>query len=149
MITNIRIGSVEAKRLRDAEITGLDINIGIDKVSVSGARVSIEFNYLATYKDSVGELKMTGMIETSEEPKMAKEIDSLWTKDKRLPDAYSELILNAVNFTCGTNGVLVVRPVNLAPPMVPPRIEMAKGGGSGGSAGLGDEDVVSPSGRMK
>lgn len=146
MITNIRIGAVEAKRIKDSEISGLDINIGIDKVSVSGTRVAVEFNYVATYRENVGTLKMTGLIETTEDPKVSGEIEKMWAKDKKLPDAYSELILNAVNFTCGTNGVLVVRPVNLAPPMVPPRIEIAKGGAS---AGLGDEDKVTSSGRMK
>ena len=59
-----------------------------------------------------------------EEAKLAKEISSGWTADRKLPDQFSELVLNAINFTCGTNGVLVVRPVNLAPPMVPPRISL-------------------------
>lgn len=147
MITSIRITGVEAKRTSDAEIRGLDINIGIDNVKVSSDMVSVEFNYVATYKEDVGTLKMSGTLESREDPKMAKDIEKMWEKEKKLPDMYSELVLNAVNFTCGTNGVLVVRPVNLAPPMVPPRIEIAKGGAAGGSAG--SEGKIAPSGRMK
>lgn len=147
MITSIRISSVEAKRTRDTEITGLDINIGIDGVKVVGTKVIVDFNYIATYREEVGTLKMTGTLESEEDHRVSAEIDKLWAKEKRLPDGFSELVLNAVNFTCGTNGVLVVRPVNLAPPMVPPRIEIAKGGAAGGSAG--PEEKVAPSGRMK
>ncbi|MDE1798246.1 MAG: hypothetical protein KGH63_02480 [Candidatus Micrarchaeota archaeon] len=130
MITGIRISSVEASRTSDEEIKGLDINIGIEAVKVIGPEVEITFTYTATYQQNVGVLKMGGSILSHEDPKYAKEIADAWAKDKHLPDAYSELVLNAVNFTCGTNGTLVVRPVNLAPPMVPPRIELNKGGAS-------------------
>lgn len=128
MITGIRIDKAEATRHKQEEIKGLDINISIDNVKATGQEFEIVFAYTVSYLDGVGELKMGGSIFSHEDAKMAKEINDTWAKDKRLPDAYSELILNAINFTCGTNGVLVVRPVNLAPPMVPPRIELAKGG---------------------
>jgi hypothetical protein len=142
MITGIRINSVEARRDNDEEIKGLDINIGIDSVKVTGPEVEVKFTYVATYLRDVGILKMSGAILSHEEVKLAQEIGDGWAKDKRLPDAYSELVLNAVNFTCGTNGTLVVRPVNLAPPMVPPRIELSKGG-----AATPDAPVPPTSGR--
>ena len=75
----------------------------------------------------VGVLRMKGSLLSHEEAKLAKDIHSGWEADRKLPDAFSELVLNAINFTCGTNGVLVVRPVNLAPPMVPPRISLGQG----------------------
>ena len=127
MITGIKIDSVEARRDKPDEIRGLDVNIGIDSVKVMGPEVEIGFTYAVSYKEGVGTLKMTGTLISHEEVKTAKEISDMWASDKKLPDAFSELVLNAINFTCGTNGVLVVRPVNLAPPMVPPRIEIAKG----------------------
>ena len=80
----------------------------------------------------VGVLRMKGALLSHEEAKQAKEISAGWTADRKLPDQFSELVLNAINFTCGTNGVLVVRPVNLAPPMVPPRISL--GGQPAGEA---------------
>jgi hypothetical protein len=126
MITGIRIDSVEAAREKNDDITGLDVNIGLDEVKINGNDIEIKFNYSANYKEGVGYLKMKGSLYTHEDSKTAKEIESKWQKEKRLPDDFSEMILNAINFTCGTNGVLVVRPVNLAPPMIPPKIQLKK-----------------------
>jgi len=124
MITGIKITKVEAVRNSDLEVAGLNINIGVDKVSAKGADVSIEFNYAATYLDTVGELKMSGVLSSKEDLKLAKEIVDKWGKEKKLPDSYAELVLNAINYACGTNGTLVVRAVNLSPPIVPPRIQL-------------------------
>ncbi|VVB57635.1 Uncharacterised protein [uncultured archaeon] len=246
MITGIRIDKVEAWREKMTEMKGLDINISVDNVNITGPEVQVEFTYVATYPDKagilslkgraadeaqkllmsymaetgllngrlpasvkverwdvgaatlevelsfvghpsspvvgkgaairfktglvgdeqhklamelkeqlaaakndaskvltvrnaaltgadalldlapapVGVLRMRGSLLSHEEAKQAKEISAGWAADRKLPDAFSELVLNAINFTCGTNGVLVVRPVNLAPPMVPPRISL-------------------------
>jgi hypothetical protein len=140
MITGGKIFSVEAKRNNEEPIVGLSINIGIDDVSSEGNDLEIKYTYTAEYAKDVGVLKITGIITATEEH--AREIVLSWKKDKRLPEDFAEVILNTINFTCGTNGTLVVRPINLSPPMVPPRIEIAKGGdapagtagGSGGQA---------------
>jgi len=126
MITGIRIDSVEAARQKNDDIKGLDINIGVDDVSIVGGDIEIKFSYIANYKDDVGYLKMKGSLFVHEDSKKTKEIESSWQSKKRLPNDFSEMVLNAINFTCGTNGVLVVRPVNLAPPMVPPKIQIAE-----------------------
>lgn len=124
MITGIKITKAEARRDNDNEVSGLNINIGVDNVAAKGGDVTIEFNYAATYMDNVGELKMSGSLTSKEDAKLAKEIVDRWAKEKKLPDAYAELVLNAVNYACGTNGTLVVRAINLSPPIVPPRIQL-------------------------
>jgi hypothetical protein len=134
MITGGKIFSVEAKRNSDEPIVGLSINIGIDDVTSEGSELNIKYTYTADYSKNVGFLKITGVITASEEH--AREIMLSWKKDKKLPEDFAELILNTINFTCGTNGTLVVRPINLSPPMVPPRIEIAKADGQ--PAGSGD-----------
>jgi hypothetical protein len=126
MITGIRIDHVEAKREKNEDVKGLDVNIGIDDVKTTGPEVEIKFTYTANYQENVGLLKMTGSLLAHEDEKTSKMIADSWSKDQKLPDEFSEMVLNAVNFTCGTNGVLVVRPVNLAPPMIPPRIQLKK-----------------------
>ena len=131
MITGIRIDKVEASRDKNEDVKGLDVNIGIDEVKMTGQEAEIKFTYTATYQEGVGILKMNGALLAHEDEKTAKEIEASWKKDKRLPDDFSEMVLNAVNFTCGTNGVLVVRPVNLAPPMIPPRIQLRQADAEG------------------
>ena len=130
MITGGKITSVEAKRESDEPITGLSINIALDNVTVKGSEVEIKYTYTANYESKVGMLKIIGVLNAKEDGKLAREIGDLWTKQKRLPDQFAEIVLNTVNFTCGTNGTLVVRAVNLSPPMIPPKIELAKGGAS-------------------
>ena len=124
MITAIKISKVEARRDKDEDVAGLNINISVDSVSVAAGETSIGFTYIASYLEGVGELKMSGTITTREDAKLTKEITEKWGKDKKLPDAFAELVLNAVNYACGTNGTLVVRAINLSPPIVPPRITL-------------------------
>ena len=97
--------------------------ISLRNLSMNGSDMSME-----VVPAPVGVLRMSGALLSHEDAKSAKDISAGWTADRRLPDAFSELVLNAINFTCGTNGVLVVRPVNLAPPMVPPRIQLGQPG---------------------
>lgn len=126
MITNMRISRVEAKRLKDGEISGLGINIALDDVSVKNGEVVIKYTYTADYQDKVGELVVQGELVAREEARLLKEIEERWKKEKKLPDVFAEAVLNNVNYACAANGTLVVRAVNLSPPMIPPRIEVAK-----------------------
>ena len=130
MITGIKITHVEAHRDKDEDINGLNVNIGLDAVSVKAGEIHITFNYAAAYNEGVGELKMKGVIIAKEDAKLTKDVEGTWAKEKRLPDEFAENILNAINYTCGTNGTLVVRPVNLSPPIIPPRIQLGAAGGA-------------------
>jgi hypothetical protein len=129
MITGGKITSVEAKREKEGQIKGLNINIGLDSVKVKSDEIEIGYTYTATYADGIGTLKIVGTLNAKEDKKKAKEIEERWEKEKRLPDQFAEVVLNSINFTCGTNGTFVVRPVNLSPPMIPPKISVARGGG--------------------
>ena len=124
MITGIKIVKVEARRDKDEDMTGLNVNIGLDAVAVVNGEVAISFNYSVVYTEGVGEINMKGTITSKEDAKLTKEITTRWEKDKKLPDAFAEVILNAINYACGTNGVFVARPVNLSPPIVPPKIQL-------------------------
>ena len=124
MITGIKLSRVEAHRDKDDEISGLSINISVDSVSVKSGEVAIGFSYSAMYAEKVGELKVGGTVTSREDAKLSREISDKWDKEKKLPDAFAEMVLNAINYACGTNGTLVVRAVNLSPPIVPPRIQL-------------------------
>ncbi len=128
MITGIKISKVEAHRDKDDEVAGLNINISVDSVSAKGGDLTIGFSYSATYAEGVGELKVGGAITAKEDAKLTREITEKWEKEKKLPDAFAEVVLNAINYACGTNGTLVVRAVNLSPPIVPPRIQLGPQG---------------------
>ena len=78
MITGIKITHVEAHRDKDEDITGLNVNIGIDEVAVKAGEISITFNYAASYQENVGELKMKGTIVAKEDAKLTKEVEAKW-----------------------------------------------------------------------
>ncbi|OIO21249.1 hypothetical protein COV61_04840 [Candidatus Micrarchaeota archaeon CG11_big_fil_rev_8_21_14_0_20_47_5] len=133
MIVNGKITSVEARRDSDAQMSGLSVNISMDGVKVEGKRVEVSYTYIATYDEKVGELKLKGVLYANEEEKAAKKIKERWEKEKKLPEEFAEVVINTINFTCSTNGIFATRVVNLAPPMVPPRISIGKGGGNEGA----------------
>ena len=124
MITGIKIVKVEARRDKDEDMTGLNVNIGLDAVALVNSEVAISFNYSVIYTEGVGEINMKGTITSREDAKLTKDIMARWEKEKKLPDAFAEIILNAINYACGTNGVFVARPVNLSPPIVPLKIRL-------------------------
>ncbi|MEW6329425.1 MAG: hypothetical protein AB1468_04870 [Candidatus Micrarchaeota archaeon] len=137
MITGGKLISVEARREKEDAVSGLSVNINLDSVAVKGNDVEINYTYVANYEDDVGYLKISGVLYATEDAKTAAEIAKSWPKEekgkegkekaqRKLPDGFAEMVLNSINYTCGTNGILVVRPLNLSPPIMPPRIELAK-----------------------
>ncbi len=126
MITGGTIDYVEAKREKEGDPKGISIDIQITSVKVEGKKVTVKYDYKVIYNEGIGNLKMSGTLFADEELKKAKEIEETFKKNQRLPDDFAEVVLNTVSFTCGTNGILVIRPVNLTPPIMPPRIELSK-----------------------
>ena len=129
MITGGKIDYVEVKREKDASPTGIAINVNIDEVKIEKGDLHIKYTYIVNYDEGVATLKMSGVL-IANENKPEKILDE-WKKTKKLPDEFAEEILNTINFTCSTNGTLVVRALNLMPPMVLPRIQVQKGGAPG------------------
>jgi hypothetical protein len=126
MIVGGKIDSVEAIKKSEDPLKGLNINIIMDDVKVKGENVEMAYTYTVTYDEGIGELKMKGVLYAKEEKKLAKEIEDEWKKSKKLPDAYAEGILNAINYNGSANGTMVARVLNLSPPLIPPRIQLAK-----------------------
>jgi len=126
MITGAKIDYVEVKREKDATPTGLNINVNIDEAKVEKGALHLKYTYIVNYEEGVATLKISGTL-VSDESKPEKIVEE-FKKTKKLPDEFAEEVLNAINFTCSTNGTLVVRALNLMPPMVLPRIQVAKGG---------------------
>jgi len=130
MITGGKITYVEAKRDKENPINGLSINVGLDDLIIEEGVVEIKYTYTVDYADDVGKLIVKGSVFAEEEPKKIEEIRKTWKEaknnDRKLPEDFAEMVLNSINYACGTNGTLVVRPLNLPAPMVPPRIKLTK-----------------------
>ncbi len=127
-----RIVAAEVNKKTEEQATGLNINVSIEDVAVNKGILDIKYIYTVTYEKEVGTLKITGYIEAKEDGQ--DKIAAEWKKTKKLPDGFAEELLNAINFTCGVNGTLIVRALNMAPPMVLPKIQISKSGGKGSAA---------------
>ena len=126
MIVGERILEVSGKRDKREAIKGLNINIGIDNVTVKGEDIEIEYSYTANYEEEVGKLQIKGVLMSKEEKKLAKEIEDTWKKDKKIPESYTPMVLSAINYSGSANGTLLARVLGLTAPLIPPRIQLSK-----------------------
>lgn len=132
MITGGRLTYAEVKKEKEEPATGININVSIDSIEIVGDSLEIKYTYTVNYEKSIATLKISGILQAKEDS--PEKIVREWKEKKRLPDAFAEELLNAINFACGVNGTLIVRALNLAPPMVLPKIQLAKSEGLEGKA---------------
>lgn len=117
-VTSGRIISVEAKRDKvDAPVQGMTMNINLDDVSSEKEEVTVQYTLAVDYHDNVGKLKIGGMITLREDVKKLKEVMKEWKEKKRLPADITEVLLNAINYTCAVNGTFFTQPLGLNAPM--------------------------------
>lgn len=124
MIVGGKITSVEARRDKDGESAALNMNVNIDDVTEKNGIVSVAYTYTVDYSPGVGSLRMTGLINFRGDEN--KEIMKAWREKKQLPGDIAEEFINSVTYAGSVNGTLVVRVLNLAPPIVVPRIRVGK-----------------------
>lgn len=128
MIVGNRVTSIEGKR-GEKEITGLDIKIGFKNVEENKndkGILNIDYEYIASYREDAGEIKITGTVFAKEDEKTKKAILDAWKKNNRLPEDYMETALNNINFMGAANGTIIAKVLNTAPPLLPPRLKMQK-----------------------
>lgn len=126
MIVGNKITKIEASRDKDEARTGLNFKINVKDAKISSKRLEIYYDYLAEYTDGVGAIRMEGVLAAEEDKALMDKIKKEWEDGKRLPQDYAEVVLNAINYFGGINGVLASRIVNLSPPLVPPRFSLKK-----------------------
>ncbi len=128
MISGFSILNVEGK-IDSSEVLAKQrfprLNINIDKVSSSGAKLNVEYTFEADYHEGetkeskkIGHIKLNGVVEvTDSKEEIAKVLDK-WTKDHILPLNLAEEIINGLNFRCSATGTLVAYSLGLIPPLV-------------------------------
>jgi hypothetical protein len=126
LIVGNRITRVEASRDNTEPRKGLNFKINVKDAKISAKKVDIAYEYIAEYTEGVGLIKMEGVMTAEEEKSLLEKIKKEWSDNKRLPEDYAEVIINAINYFGGINGVLASRIVNLSPPLIPPRFSLSK-----------------------
>ncbi|MEW6035183.1 MAG: hypothetical protein AB1529_01090 [Candidatus Micrarchaeota archaeon] len=129
MIVGERILEVSGNKVPKGSIKGLNINISLEDVKVSEDNkdnIEITYVYTANYQDSVGMIKIKGVLLAKEEARLSKDIVESWKKSKKVPDEYATVVLSAVNYSGSANGTLLARVLNLTAPLIPPKIQLSK-----------------------
>ena len=121
---NVKFDYVEAKREKDGPSQGLAVKINTDDVRIEGDGVEFHFTYRVEYSPNVGSLILKGRATAKISEEEKERINERWEKEKKLPEEIAQNLINLLNYAAGTNGVLVAKAINLAPPMVPPRIKL-------------------------
>lgn len=126
MIIGERILEATGNKVSNDAIKGLNINITLEDVQLKEGNVEITYAYTANYDEKVGFLRLRGVLIAKEENKLTEEIISTWKKSKKIPDAYAEMVLSAVNYSGSANGTLLARILGLTAPLIPPRIQLGQ-----------------------
>ncbi len=125
MIVGERILEITGNRNNTGTIKGLNINISLEEIKSVTDTLELTYVYTADYEDKFGMLKIKGVLIAKEDDKLTKEILEQWKKGKKVPDAYAETILSAINYSGSANGTLLARVLGLTAPLIPPRIQIS------------------------
>lgn len=127
MITGFTIATVEGKINSTESLVKQrfpKLNISLDSVNADGTKVKISYTFVADYFDSdaekansVGQLKLGGVVEMTETKENASSILKRWNEKKTLPTEMAEEIINGLNFRCGATGTLLAYALGLIPPL--------------------------------
>lgn len=120
----------EIKRNKDEPATGFSVNVTIKSIEEREDNLIIKYEYNVIYGENVASMKIVGEVVGSFEN--SKEILKEWEESKKknrppkLPQDFSEEILNAINYACSINGTILARVINLAPPVILPRLQISR-----------------------
>ncbi len=125
MIVGGRFLTVSCAKHRDAPIAAVNIDISISNITLrTDGDMEIRYIYTVRYEDSIGELRIEGVLYNREEDlQYAQKIASSFANDRRaLPQDFLERMVNTINYICSINSTLPLRLIDLAPPILPPTL---------------------------
>ncbi len=128
MITGLNMSKVEGN------VSALDmlskqlppaININLEDATSEGNKLKVSYSFTAEYfngtdsnKKSIGNIKLSGIVELQEEKKAVDEAIKRWNEKKSLPTDLTEEIINVLNFRCSATGTLVAYSIGFIPPII-------------------------------
>jgi len=124
--TGIRLYKAEAECVSDKKFEGIAASLDITGIGMTkDGGIKIDFTHTTKYEPGIAMIRFSGF--TLAKGKKA-ELDSLlagWKKNRFLPKDVFETLVNLAKYSAETNGVLVAKALNIAPPLVIPRVRMA------------------------
>ncbi len=117
-----RITSINAEKLKDGPITGIELNIEFDRVIANGRFLEVWFVYHARYKEEIGLITLGGFLMFDMEEETAKRIEKRFSESKDFEPGFAEAVINNINYKCSTDAIFPARILDLTAPIIPPRV---------------------------
>jgi len=127
VLSRIRITGVESEKKKDAQISGLELNVELTDVQENGEFLEIRFKYSVIYKEDVGFITLKGILVLQTDASEVKKQVAFYRKNNYFDSPWAESIANNINFKCATEAIFPAKIIDLPPPIMPPRIGMAPG----------------------
>jgi hypothetical protein len=133
-ILKILLHKVEAERKLDKAKGGVNINNNIslkdvenmkfDKDGKKGLKFSFAFD--CKYEPEVGKIDIEGQVFFVEEAKLIDEIKESWDKDKKVPSAVMEQIINVALHKGNIQAIKTAEDLGLPSPLPMPKVSAKK-----------------------
>jgi len=121
----IRLYKVEAESLSDGKFTGISASLDVAKMEVAReGMMRIDFTYVSEYNPAIARIKFCGFVTLSGKKGEMDIALAKWKKDRFIEKETFETLVNLIKYTAETNGVLVAKALNIAPPIVSPKISL-------------------------
>lgn len=133
-IIKVNVYSVKAERNLEAKGGQIDLNNNVSLKDVqdmdfnqNGQKgLKFQFEFDCKYGPGLGTIEVKGQIFYVEEAKLIKEIKESWDKDKRVPTAVMEEVIDAALHKGNIQAVKIADEVGLPSPLPLPKV--ARGG---------------------
>lgn len=113
--------SGDVKKNSPAPPKKVNTNIAITSAEAEADRLTVKFNYTATYAPDESYIRLIGMARFSGNE--AKKAQEEWSKTGRISGAPGELVLNAINYNASLSAIFISRALGLTPPIVLPTLK--------------------------
>jgi hypothetical protein len=125
--TGIRLYRAEAESMSDGKFTNIAVSVDIKSVEkTKEGGLKVLFGYSIEYQPNVARLRFEGLVRASARKAELDSVLSGWQKNRALPKDMFETMVSLIKYSADTNGVLVAKALNMAPPVVGPRLRFGQ-----------------------
>lgn len=118
-IKNIRTIFASVERVPGKRVEGMNVNVRLENARLNDGGLELEFDYVVSYLPDVGKLNMKGQLVISGQKEEIKRLSKLWEQKKDFDTYTDNMIMNGINYFCGTSGTLITRAIDFVPPIIP------------------------------
>ena len=130
-IVKINLHKINAERSLDAKGGQVSINNNVSVNDVQDMALEVEgkkglkfnFAFNCKYSPDLGKIDVEGQVVYVNDSKMIDEIRQNWTKDKRLPTAVMEQVVNAALHKGNIQAIKVSEEISLPSPLPLPKVK--------------------------